>query len=397
MTAALYATGRDQDTSTPLERVRQVLPILREQATAVDEQAQFPVAGLDALRRSGLMGLLVPAAYGGLGGTLRQLTQVSAELGGACVSTAMIWAMHCQQAAALVAHGGPELRERVLPRIADGEIYLASVTTEKRKGGHLLSADSPLERCDGRLVISRDAPIVTGGRYADGFLITARDGADAPPSAVSLVYADSADLTVTTGGEWNPMGMRGTHSGPLHLDGSVPASQLVGAPGGFRTVAVHTFAPYGHIGWAACWLGAARGAFSRFLHLARSTDGRRQFDLRSDLLRARVARIRLELDTAAAMLAQTIRDVEQSPDLEEPTVQMRLNGLKVLAAERSFAVVDHLVEMVGLRHGYMRGASVGLEQVFRDLRSASLNYGNDRLLAANGALALMDREVRLAC
>jgi acyl-CoA dehydrogenase len=37
-----------------------------------------------------------------------------------------------------------------------------------------------------------------------------------------------------------------------------------------------------------------------------------------------------------------------------------------------------------------------LERAFRDLRSASLNYGNDRLRRASGALALMDSEVHFA-
>jgi acyl-CoA dehydrogenase len=134
------------------------------------------------------------------------------------------------------------------------------------------------------------------------------------------------------------------------------------------------------------------------LHLMRGP-GRRQFDLGSDLLRTRIARIRLDLDTMAALLGRCLRDVESAgtgADLEAPPVQLRLNALKVHTAERACHVVDALIELTGLRHGYLRDSPLALERVFRDLRSASLNYANDRLLLANGALALLDQGVDLA-
>jgi acyl-CoA dehydrogenase len=373
-----------------------VLPVLREESRVVDDTAGFPVRGLAALRESGLMGLLVPAESGGLGGDLADLVRVGAELAGECLSTALIWAMHCQQVAALVGHAGPELRDRVLPRIGAGELYVASVTSEKGKGGHLLSAEAPLRRDDGWLLLRREAPIVTGGLNADGFLVTMRDSESAPPNAVTLVYADRDELTVQASGSWNPMGMRGTHSVAVTLEGRIPESSIVGDPGDFRTVATASFIPAGHIAWAACWLGAARAATRAVVELLRSPSGRRQFDLESDVLRTRLARVRVDLDAMAALLSQVVRDASTESDLEPPPIQLRLNALKIFSSERSFAVVDELVQLVGLRYGYIRDAPFPLERLFRDLRSASLNYSNDRLLLANGALALLDRDVALA-
>ncbi|HEY1570404.1 MAG TPA: acyl-CoA dehydrogenase family protein [Pseudonocardiaceae bacterium] len=381
------------------QRVESVLPVVHDQARIVDDQACFPGEGLAVLRRSGLLGLLVPTEFGGLGGTVPDLVRVADRLAGECLSTAMIWAMHCQQVATLVAHATPGLRARLLPRIAHGEVYVASVTSERGKGGHLLTSKAPLTRTGGALHIERDAPIVTGGLAADGFLITMQDGGDTDHGAdgrVSLVYADRADLRLTTSGSWNPMGMRGTHSVAMRIAGTVPADQLVGVPGDFRTAAVDTFAPIGHIAWAACWLGAARGALGSVLDLLRGPAGRKRFDLGSDLLRTRIARVRMELDVLAALVAQCVRDIESGGDLAANPVQLRLNALKVVTAERSHAAVDQLIEITGLRHGYLRDSPLALERTLRDLRSASLNYSNDRLLLANGALALLDRRVTLA-
>ncbi|HEX5116513.1 MAG TPA: acyl-CoA dehydrogenase family protein [Pseudonocardiaceae bacterium] len=381
------------------QRVDAVLPVIRDQARIVDDQACFPKEGLVALRRSGLLGLLVPTEFGGLGGTMHDLVRVADRLAGECLSTAMIWAMHCQQVSTVVAHATPRLRSRLLPRIARGEVYVASVTSERGKGGHLLTSRAPLTRTGGALRIDRDAPIVTGGADADGFLITMQDSVDTDHAAdgkVSLVYADRADLRLTTSGSWNPMGMRGTHSVAMRITGTVSDDQVVGVPGDFRAAAVSTFAPVGHLAWAACWLGAARGALAGVLDLLCSPAGRRQFDLGSDLLRIRVARVRMELDVMAALVAQCLRDVESCGDLAANPVQLRLNALKVVTSERSHHVVDQLIELAGLRHGYLRDSTLGLERTLRDLRSASLNYSNDRLLLANGALALLDRGVTLS-
>jgi acyl-CoA dehydrogenase len=241
------------------ERVAAALPVLSKYAAEADLAAAFPVESVQALRDGGLLGLLVPTQYGGLGGDLGDLVDVAQVLAGGCLSTAMIWAMHCQQVDCLVRYATPRLREELLPRIARGETYLASVTTEPGKGGHLLSAVAALQDGGGDLLtVERDAPIVTGGEYAEGFLVTMRAATEASDRQVSLVYLDRSQARVESRGEWDSLGMRATRSVGMRLSGQVPPHQIVGAPGDFRTVAVESMIPAGHLAWAACWLGAAR-------------------------------------------------------------------------------------------------------------------------------------------
>ena len=87
----------------------------------------------------------------------------------------------------------------------------------------------------------------------------------------------------------------------------------------------------------------------------------------------------------------------ERPDLDPstPSVQMLLNTLKTTAADECFTAVDGLMELTGLRHAYLRDSPLWLERAFRDLRSAALNYSNDRLNLASGSLALMDAGVHL--
>ncbi|MEE1927856.1 acyl-CoA dehydrogenase family protein [Streptomyces sp. TRM 70351] len=379
------------------DRLARLTETVREHARHTDEHAEFPAQALAELRTSGLLGLLVPTGYGGAGGSLKDMLEVSATLSRTCMSVGMIFAMHCQQVAALVDHGSEALRDEVLPGIARGEVYLASVTTESGKGGHLLTSESALDAHADTLRLDRTAPVVTGGAHADAFLVTTQAPGATSPHQVSLVYAERARLEAEVTGGWNPVGMRATHSVPMRLRGDVPAHHVVGEHGAFRTITVETFAPLAHLGWSACWLGTAAGALARTVEWLRSPAQRRRRDLSGELLLTRLGRARQRLETVHALL-QHAADVHSDPsrDRSAAPVQSLLNTLKLTASEECLAAVDELVELAGLGQGYLRDAPLELERAWRDLRSASLNYGNDRLRTANGTLALLDREVTLA-
>jgi acyl-CoA dehydrogenase len=213
---------------------------------------------------------------------------------------------------------------------------------------------------------------------------------------VSLVYAARSQLRVEVLGPWQPLGMRATGSVPMRLVGSVPQHQVVGAAGGFRDMVAVLFGPVAHLGWAAAWLGAATGACSRVVGYLRTPAGRRQFPPGSELALTRLAGVRARLECVQGLLGRAVDAMSSGRDPSTPPVQLLLNSLKVRAAEETFAAVDDLIELVGLRHGYLVEGDLWLERAFRDLRSASLNFSNARLNLASGALALLDPAVRLA-
>jgi acyl-CoA dehydrogenase len=373
----------------------EVAAVAAEHARETDAAARFPAEAMAAMRRTGLLGLMVPAELGGSDGDAADLVDATIELGRADMSVAMIFAMHCQQVAAVARYGCDKLRRETLPAVAAGDVYLASVTTEPGKGGHLLTSESVTHAANGMIQIDRDAPIVTGGTVADAFLITTLTPGATSPAQVDLIYASREQLTVRALGGWQPLGMRATHSIPMWLSGAVPDWQVVGEPGEFRAIAAQVFAPLAHLGWSAAWLGAAAGALSRVVRHLRGA-GRGQLDLGSGITQARLASARERLDVTNSLLRHTLSVVRAGGDLSAPATQLLLNTLKTRAADETFAAVNELIELVGLRHGYLTGSELWLERAFRDLRSASLNLGNDRLRLDNGSLALLDSEVRLA-
>lgn len=403
MTLSAAAAPRTATSSAALVEVaaavaEQVRPIGR----ACDQEDAFPAAALDVVRASGLMGLMVPVEHGGLGGDTADLARCARTIAAGDLSTAMIWSMHCQQVAVLVHHAAPALRDRLLPRIAAGEVYIASATTEPGKGGHLLSAESPLLANGSSVRVARTSPVVTGGSHADGFLMTLRRTDDGPASDVVLAYADRAQLTIDVLSRWEMLGMRATQSAGMQLDGTLPWDQVVDPSCGFGLLAAGTMIPVGHIAWASSWLGAADEALRSYLRLLRTPGKGPKASSLGEVALDRLARVRLRLDQADAYLEVAVRHYEAllaahgpgAPAFGAPGFSIEINNLKVIVSEEAFRAVDDLMTLAGLGLGYARSASLGLERAFRDLRSAALMYANDRLLAANGRLCLVDRDLR---
>lgn len=346
------------------------------------------------MSEGGLLSYFVPASLGGKGGDFRTFATIAAVLGEGCLSTALIWAMHGQQTVVLADHA-PSQCQSLLASLGREGFLISSVTSEYQKGGYLLSAESPLIKTDNSLRVQREAPIVSYGAHASYYLLTMRASENAASQDVNIVVLPRDDGSSCVTGKWNAMGMRGTQSVPMTFDAVVNADCIIEEP--FRHIALQTMIPAGHVGWVACWMGAARGAFNRFVRHARHMSARGRIKLDSDLFITRLARLRVSLDLLDALLYRVAERLDRMRaqgaslrEYEDIGHNILINDLKVAGSDLAFSVIDGLIELAGLSQGYMVDSDLGLERVFRDLRSAALMYNNDRLLQANGKLILVE-------
>ena len=359
---------------------------LGPQAARVDEAGELGRPGMEELARSGLLGFFVPPELGGLGGTYAELARVAAELARGCLPTAMNWVMHAHQALVLSAHGGEAARPW-LRRVAAEGAWIASVTTEHETGGSLVEVLAPLAEEEGGLRVRRRSPHVSYGDLARLFLVTMRRSATASPRDVRLVLVARDDGDVRVEGEWRAMGMRGTASVPMSFDVRVERERMLPDP--FQEIAVRSMVPAAHVGWSAAWLAAAQEGLRVAVERLRET--------RSEHVLHRLGELRLALDLGQALLQRVTAELDGALAAGAPTaayeevgLHLRLNGLKVAGARIAFEVVDGLVQLCGLRDGYLQGEGALLERLFRDLRSASLMLNDDRLLVLAGRLVLTE-------
>jgi acyl-CoA dehydrogenase len=370
----------------PLAAAREIArDVARRFASRVDAEDRFPIEAIAALRAAGLLGLLVPASAGGVGGSFADACDIAATLGGECLSTALIWAMHSQQIAIMSDHAADQWRYALADVAARGAL-IASATTEPGKSSSLMQANAPLHITGDGVRVDRPSPVVSYGAEADYYLITMRGGESRPDTDVRFVLLHRGEGHVTGG--WNALGMRGTRSVPMRFAAEVHSGRVLSRD--FRTVATMTAIPAAHLLWASAWYGAARGAFDRFVGMLRDGDARERRRFASDLFSTRLAEIRLDLDLLDSLLRRLIDHFEALRAGTAPAAQYQvadwtiaLNGLKVAASRISYQVVDALVGIAGFARGYLRDDALALERVLRDLRSAPLMVNNDRLLQAN--------------
>ncbi len=376
------------------ERVAPAATAAEEHANAVDSEARFPAEAFAAARREGLLGMLVPAELGGLGASYSDVVDTCYMLGRSCASTAMIFAMHQIMVAILLRHGrGSIWHERLLRRIADEQLLMASSTTEGHGGGNLRQSGCAVERDGLRMSLAKSATVVSYGAQADGLLVTARRSPDAAPSDQVLVafLKDDYQLEAIVG--WDALGMRGTCSSGYMLRGSGQIDQVLPIP--YPQIHTRTMVPFAHLTWSAVWSGLAAGSVNRarlfFRDVARKSGGQLPPGA------AHLTRAILSLRTLRGMVGSAILRYEaignKMEELDSLEFQTNINLLKVSASELATATVISSMQACGLT-GYRNDTKFSVGRHLRDVLSASVMINNDRILA-NASEATMMMEVPL--
>jgi alkylation response protein AidB-like acyl-CoA dehydrogenase len=370
--------------------------IARRAATA-DAEAVFPDETVADLATGGLLRAVLPVADGGLGLDDARFCDVAMALGAACLSTAYVWVMHCQQADAVFRHGSPPVRAAARRVVEDGGL-LCSVTTERPGADSLYpgidSVVTALEpgREPGSWALRREAPVVSAARHAGGFLATAaRPGS----RAVELVWVPGSAVVDGPAGlrACPPLaGLRATGNQSLVLACTGTDDDLVGGPGGFSGAVKARWSRFAHLGWAASWLGAA----AHVVEEATGAAARRRAARRravGAVPQAALARTVWDLEAVAGVLDRHRRALARADGAADVEDTVRSNVLKVGASETCFRVVDDVVAQVGAP---ALTPGTAIERHWRDLRMTALVTRNDALLVgAGGLLGMRAHALRL--
>lgn len=368
-----------------------VLDIAAKHAGDVDREARFPGEAIAAIRELKLLSAAVPTRLGGMGASLAQLSGICEQLGGACASTGMIYAMHCIQVLSIAEHSGDD--ERVvdyLTRLASEQRLIASVTSEVGTSGDLRRSVCAVVTTDaGGFLLEKSATTISYVSRADDLLLTARRSPDAPANDQVCALLLGGQYKLEEVGKWDTLGMRGTCSPPAQVSGKGEAWQILTDP--FRDIASTTMVPVSHILWASVWLGIAADAYIRARRMLqmRSRKGPEGSALPSN----RLTRISMRVSGLRARVAETARNWD---DLIRGNAEvagsvatvLKINELKLEASEAVTEVVGEAIQVIGIP-AYQNQGEWSLGRHLRDAHSASLMINNDRIRGTNADLLLI--------
>jgi len=370
-------------------RAKTVATVAATHAGAVDSAARFPAEAFQAVKAQRLLGIQVPKALGGEGVGIGDVADVCYQLGQACASSGMIFAMHQIKVACIMRHMGENATlQRMLRRLCTEQLLLASSTTEGQGGGNIRSSEAPVEHQDGgRIALERKASVISYGAYADGVVTTARRSADAAASDQVLIAFFKSDYTLTRLQGWDALGMRGTCSEGYTLKASASAEQILPEP--YETIHTRTMVPFAHLLWGSVWTGVAAGATARaqafvrnaMRHSGQLPPGAPQF-----------TRALATLRTLRGMLATSLRRYEQCMNDPQALAGLEFQTLitltKVEASELAAQTVMSAMRACGLS-GYRNDSEYSIGRHLRDVLSSPIMINNDRILANLATPVLM--------
>jgi alkylation response protein AidB-like acyl-CoA dehydrogenase len=346
-----------------LAAVRESFPVPGDaQAPAAEpEHPFFTRADWQQLGKLGLLGLSVPAQYGGGGlGALDTAHHVEA-LGRGCDRTGMVFGAGAHLFACtmpIVDFGSEELRQRVLPGLCDGELIAGNAMTEDEAGSDVSRLSVTAERADGGWVLNGEKSFVSNGPAADVYTAYATTDPKAGYFGVTGFVVYRSDPGVFAGEPFAKMGMAQCPAGRIRFeDCFVPDEQVLGEPGQGGWIFQHS------MGWErACLFAGFLGLSDRLLdRCVTHAKQRKQAGRPLSAFQAvthRIAEMKLRTESARLLLYRACWEMDQGAPA---TLWIALSKLAV--SEGALASAMDAVRLFGGR-GYLRAD--GIEAALRD-------------------------------
>jgi len=199
------------------------------------EEARCPTDLLREMGELGLLGMLIPEEWGGIGMTTVGFVAAMEQVGLADQSVAAAWQAHVTIGSMpLYLFGNDEQRERWLRPLAEGKVLGAFGLTEPDAGSDARGIATRATRVDGGWVINGRKTFISnaGTDMSFGVTLLARTdapGNDRPGYGNFVVEKDTAGFTM--GPKMRGIGWRGLDTRELYFDDVfVPDEHLVGDP-----------------------------------------------------------------------------------------------------------------------------------------------------------------------
>src|ERR1700731_161989 len=212
-------------------------------APELERTDTYPQAIVDQMREMGLFGLMIPQDYGGLGESLLTYALCVEELARGWMSISGVLNTHFIVAYMLRQHGTDAQKQRLLPRMAIGEIRGAFSMSEPELGSDVAAIRTRATlSADGKYTINGQKMWVTNGGSSTmvAALIPTDEGAESPHRNLTafLIEKPIGFGEVAPGllipGKIDKLGYKGIDTTELIFDGYVASADdvvLGGTPG----------------------------------------------------------------------------------------------------------------------------------------------------------------------
>lgn len=332
---------------------------------------EFPSDVLAEMGEMGLLGMMVEEEYGGAGFDPLSYVLAVEELAVGCPAIAGTMSVTNSVCCWPISHfGDDELKRRVLPALAGGDVLGGFGLTEPGSGSDAGSLATRAERDGDFWVLNGEKAWITNAGHAGCYVVMAKTDPDAGKRGISaiVVPADAPGLTI--GERERKMGLHASVTAPLVFqDCRVRADNLLGREGNGFKIALATL-DHSRLGIAAQAVGIHRRALELSVAYARE---RHQFGVpiaQHQAIQFKLATMATEL-AAARLLTYRAAAAEGDADGGRLASEAKLYASE--AANRA------CYEAVQIHGGNGFSDEYEVSRLYRDVRVTTIYEGTSEM------------------
>ncbi|MBY5884693.1 acyl-CoA dehydrogenase [Rhizobium ruizarguesonis] len=333
-----------------------------------DREHLFPREELKEMGELGLLGMLVPEAYGGSDTGVIAYAAALEEIAAGDGPCSTIMSVHSSVGCVpILKFGTEEQRQRFLPKLASGEWIGGFALTEPQAGSDASNLKTRARRNSDHYVLDGSKQFITSGKNGDVIIVFAVTDPDVGKKGITafIVPTDTPGYEVIRVEE--KLGLHSSDTCQIAFNGMrIPAELRLGAEGeGYRIALANLEG--GRIGIAAQAVGMARAAFEAARDYARERTafGKPIFEHQAVAFRLADMAVRIEAARQLVFHAASLREAGL-PCLSEASMA------KLFASEMAERVCSDAIQIHG-GYGYM--ADYPVERIYRDVRICQIYEG----------------------
>jgi alkylation response protein AidB-like acyl-CoA dehydrogenase len=344
---------------------------VRPRVHAMEQAAQLDPQLIPKFFELGLMGIEIPEARGGAGGSLFMTVLAVEELSAVDASAAIFVDVQNTLVNALILKWATdELKGRYLPRLA-ADLVGAYALSEAGSGSDAFGLETRATRRGDRWTLEGRKLWITNGAEAGLFVIFANADFSKGYKGITAFAVERGFKGFSVGKKEDKLGIRASSTTELILDQvDVPTANVIGEVGQGYKVAIETLNT-GRIGIGAQMIGVARGALDAALKYATE---RQQFGkpiAEFQAVQFQIAQAATDLEAARLLVYNAAR----LEDAHEPYTKEAAMA-KLFASQVADRVTSLCVELFG---GYGFTKEYPVEKFYRDAKIGTIYEGTSNM------------------
>jgi butyryl-CoA dehydrogenase len=333
-----------------------------------DRESLFPREELEEMGELGLLGMLVPEAYGGSDTGVIAYAAVLEEIAAGDGPCSTIMSVHSSVGCVpILKFGNEEQRQRFLPKLASGEWIGGFALTEPQAGSDASNLKTRARRDGDHYVLDGAKQFITSGKNGQMIIVFAVTDPDAGKKGITafIVPTDTPGYEVIRVEE--KLGLHSSDTCQIAFSNMrIPAELRLGEEGeGYRIALANLEG--GRIGIAAQAVGMAKAAFEAARDYARERSAFGKPIVEHQAVAFRLADMATRIEAARQLVfhAASLREAGL-PCLSEASMA------KLFASEMAERVCSDAIQIHG-GYGYM--ADYPVERIYRDVRICQIYEG----------------------